>query len=101
MAMVMVTTPALPSASPRLQCVMRLQRTRLPGGGALGGDFGGERTSGVAFRSRPWRGACRALKPNSDDIAMPPPAFVADQPQVMSVRSASVSFFGGRIVTSP
>ncbi|KAG0608545.1 hypothetical protein M758_8G113700 [Ceratodon purpureus] len=71
-----------PSASSRLQCGVRLQRIGFPGGGSLGGHLRGEGRSAESCRSRPWRGACRALKPNSDEIATPPPAFVADQPQV-------------------
>lgn len=69
-----------PCASSRPQYAVRWQKRRdFPG---VGCSEGGERRYAVAFRSRPWRGACRALKPNSDEIATPPPAFVADQPQV-------------------
>jgi hypothetical protein len=75
-----------PCASSRPQYAVRWQRRDFPG---VGCSEGGERRYAVAFRSRPWRGACRALKPNSDEVATPPPAFVADQPQVPVALSGS------------
>lgn len=87
------TIPVLvpgPSDSARPQGVLLSLKMRLQGE-YLGGSVGGERRCAVTIRSQPWRGACRALKPNPDDIAMPPPAFVADQPQVLVALSSSGS----------